>query len=87
VALAFGAERTGGCVSVPKVCRSQKCHALRTPRPGAGGGPGEMSPRARRVHGEILSYSGVEGAARCDTWLRRTCKGGAVRGRDKGRRV
>jgi hypothetical protein len=35
-----------------------------------------MSPRARRVKVEILSRSGAEGAERCDTWLRRTCKGG-----------
>jgi hypothetical protein len=86
-ALAFGAEGTGGCVSALKIYRSQKYHAPRTLRPGAGGGPGEMSPTARRIQGEILSCSGAEGAACCDTWLRRTCKGGAVRGRDKGRHV
>jgi hypothetical protein len=46
-----------------------------------------MSQKARRDQGEIMGCFGVEGAVRCDTWLLRTCKGGTVRGRDKGRRV
>jgi hypothetical protein len=54
---------------------------------GAGGGPGEMSQKARRDQGEIVGCFGAEGAVRCDTWLLRTCKGGTVRGRNKGRRV
>jgi hypothetical protein len=83
-ALTFGAEGTGGCVSAPKVCRSLKCHAPRTLRPGAGGGPGEMSQAARRVQGEILSCFGAEGAARCDTWLRRTCKGAPYEAETRG---
>jgi hypothetical protein len=54
---------------------------------GAGGGPGEMSQEARCDQGGIVGCFGAEGAMRCDTWLLRTCKGGTVRGSDKGRRV
>jgi hypothetical protein len=85
--LAFGAEGTGSCASAPKVWKSQKCRASRTPRPGAGGGTDEMSREARRDRGEVLGCFGAEGAVRCDTWLLRTCKEGTVRDRDKGRRV
>jgi hypothetical protein len=85
--LAFGAEGTDGCASAPKIWRSLKRRASGTPRPGAGGGPGEMFQKARRDQGEVLGCLGAEGAVRCDTWLLRTCKGGTVRGRDKGRRV
>jgi hypothetical protein len=87
VVLTFGAEGTDGCASAPKIWRSLKRRVSRTPRPGAGGGPGETSPKARRDQGEILGYFGAEGAVRCDTWLLRTCKGGTVRGRGKGHRV
>jgi hypothetical protein len=54
---------------------------------GAGGGPGEMSQNARCDRGGIVGCFGAEGAMRCDTWLLRTCKGGTVRGRGKGRHV
>jgi hypothetical protein len=73
--LAFGAESTDSCASAPKVWRSQERRASRTPRPGAGGGPGEMSRKARRDRGGILGCFSAEGAVRCDTWLLRTCKG------------
>jgi hypothetical protein len=85
--LAFGAEGTGTYASAPKVRRSQKRRASRTPRPGAGGGTGEMSREARRDRSEVLGCFGTEGAVRCDTWLLRTCKEGVVRGGDKGHRV
>jgi hypothetical protein len=54
---------------------------------GDGGGPGETPQKARRDQGEIVGCFGAKDAMRCDTWLLRTCKGGTVRGRDKGRRV
>jgi hypothetical protein len=82
--LAFGAESTDSCASTPKVWKSQKRRASRTPRPGAGGGPGGMPRKARRDRGEILGYFGAEGAVRCDTWLLRTCKGGTVRAETRG---
>jgi hypothetical protein len=63
--LAFGAEGTDA--SAPKVWRSLKRRASRTPRPGAGGGPGETSPKARHDQGEILGCFKAEGAVRCDT--------------------
>jgi hypothetical protein len=34
-----------------------------------------MSQKTRRDQGEIVGYFGAEGAARCDTWLLRMCKG------------
>jgi hypothetical protein len=46
-----------------------------------------MSRKTRRDQGEIMGCFGTEGAVRRDTWLLQTCKGGTVRGRDKGRRV
>jgi hypothetical protein len=73
--LAFGAEGTGGCVSAPKVWKSQKRRASRTPQPGTGGGPGETSLKARRDQGEIFSCFGVEGAACCDTGCGERVKG------------
>jgi hypothetical protein len=85
--LAFGAESTNSCLSAPKVWKSPKRRVSSAPRPRAGGGPGEMPQKARRDQGEIEGCLGAEDAMRCDTWLLRTCKGGTVRGRDKGRRV
>jgi hypothetical protein len=46
-----------------------------------------MSRKERRDQGEIVGGFGAEGAVCHNTWLLQTCKGGTVRGRDKGRRV
>jgi hypothetical protein len=46
-----------------------------------------MSRKARRDQGKIVGCFGTEGAMHRNTWLLQTCKGGTVRGRDKGRRV
>jgi hypothetical protein len=46
-----------------------------------------MPRKARRDQGEIVGYFGAEGTMRRDTWLLQTCKGGSIRGRDKGRHV
>jgi hypothetical protein len=43
-----------------------------------------MSPRARRVQGETLSCSGAEGAASCNTWPQRTCKGAPYEAETRG---
>jgi hypothetical protein len=85
--LTFGTESTDGRLSAPKVWSNQKRRTSGAPRLGAGGGPGEMSRKARRDQGEIVGCFGAEGAVRRSTWLLQTCKGGTVRGRDKGPRV
>jgi hypothetical protein len=72
---------------MPKVWRNQKRRASGAPRLRDGGGPGEMSRKARRDKGEIVGCFGAEGVVRRSTCLLQTCKGGTVRGRDKGRRV
>jgi hypothetical protein len=85
--LTFGAESAYGGLSAPKVLRDRMRHALGAPRLGNGSDPDEVSRKTRRGQGEVVGCFGAEGAVRCNTWLLQTCKGGTVRGRDKGRRV
>jgi hypothetical protein len=82
--LAFSAESTDGRVSAPRVWKSQKRRESSAPRPGAGGGPGKMSQKARRGQGEIVGCFGAEGAVRRGTWLLRTCKGGTYEAESRG---
>jgi hypothetical protein len=74
--LCFGTEGLGE----PEALHTENTSARGWKRPGT-------SLKARRDQGEILGCFSAEGAACCDTWPRRTCKGGTVQGRDKERRV
>jgi hypothetical protein len=85
--LAFGAESADDQLSAPKVWRNQKRPTTGAPWLENGGGLSKMSRKARRDQDKIVGCFGAEGAVRRNMWLPQTCKGGTVRGRDKGRHV
>jgi hypothetical protein len=51
---------------------------------GAGGGPGEMSRKARRDRGEILGYFGAEGACAATRGCRERVKGAPYEAETRG---